>query len=181
MDDFLVLPAPYVRIPGKVDCRRATRRIDKLLRHFGLRCHSEKGEWRGSNVVNHLRVRVDTLCMKVMMMPHKKIQVRKLAKELLKQVRNCRRRVSANEVRSLCRSCISLSLALSLERFFAHLLYWNLIRSGTGQARALQTAASVRLRPVLPGAFVRTRDEGLTHDPDTSNCRDVHRRGGHRI
>lgn len=132
MDDFLVIPTPYGVTSAAEDCRRATGRIDRLLVRLGLRRHPRKGEWAGAPVVDHLGVRVDTMSMRFTVLPYKVEHVRKLAKGILKQVRLGRRWVSASAVRTLCGTCISLSLALPWARFYTRSLYWDM---GAGRAR----------------------------------------------
>lgn len=59
MDDFLIIQFPYSVVAGLTECATASARIDKLMNGLDLKHHSEKGEWKGSTVVDHLRVRVD--------------------------------------------------------------------------------------------------------------------------
>ena len=112
IDDFLIIPSPYGRIAGRKDCRSATKRIEKLMKSLGLRRHPDKGEWEGAQVVDHLGVRVDTLSMRFQVVPYKAQHVRNLAAKMLQQVRMGKRWVRTAAVRTLCGTCVSLSLAL---------------------------------------------------------------------
>lgn len=140
MDDFLVIPTLYGVRSKAADCRRAADRLDRLFARLGLHRHPEKGEWRGAQVVDHLGVRVDTVSMRLTVLPHKVEHVRKLAKALLKQVRVGRRWVSASAVTTLCGTCISLSLALPWARFYTRSLYWDI-----GARRARDSRGRCRL------------------------------------
>lgn len=135
MDDFLIIPSRYGVVAGVGHCRRARKRIQALMATLGLRRHPEKGEWEGATVVDHLGVRVDTVKMRFTVLPYKATQVRKLASDLLKQVRLGRRMVNVNALRSFCGTCVSLSLALPWARFYTRSLYWDMSNKKTKDTR----------------------------------------------
>jgi hypothetical protein len=65
IDDFLCAPTDGRRPATGRDCRRARIRLDAIFRELGLTLHPEKGCWEGSQVVEHLKVLLDTQQMRV--------------------------------------------------------------------------------------------------------------------
>lgn len=72
------------------------------------------------------RVVVDSVQMRFYVTPRKVDKVRRLASQLLKEVRHGRRRVSKRKLIHFCGVCVSLSLALPWARFYTRSLYWNM-------------------------------------------------------
>ena len=126
IDDFLIIPTPYEQPATLADCASARERIDSLMGSLGLQRHPDKGEWTGSQVVEHLGVMIDTLALKFYVVPHKAARVRKMAKDLLRQVMLGRRWVSKAVVESFCGLCVSLTLAMPWARFYTRALYWDI-------------------------------------------------------
>ena len=62
IDDFLflVILSEYRRVATPEDCAVARVRIEDLMEELGLNRHHDKGEWVGSQVVQHLGLVVDT-------------------------------------------------------------------------------------------------------------------------
>lgn len=124
IDDFLIISIPSGRVVGKVDCVAARPRIEHLITLLGLSRHKEKREWEGSQVVEHLGVRVHSNSMRFYVVTYKAQRMRKLARDLLKQVRLGRRGVSVGAARSFCESCISLMITLPSYRVYTRALHW---------------------------------------------------------
>lgn len=61
MEDFQFVSTSFGIKSGLKGCQSEMDRVDKLLRQPDLRRHMEKGEWKGSPVVDHFGVRVDTM------------------------------------------------------------------------------------------------------------------------
>lgn len=146
LDDFLIAPSPYGTKSGPEDCRKARERISKLMEHLGLQRHPEKGEWTGATRVEHLGVLLDSMEMKFHVVPHKAEKVRRMSKDLLKEVRFGRRWVQSRTVACFCGTCVALSLAMPWARFYTRSLYWDMSsgRTHDGRGRCRLSHQSVR-------------------------------------
>lgn len=86
IDDFLIIPTSYGIVSRPSDCQKARVDVELLMKSLGLSRNEKKGEWEGSQVVDNLGVRVDTVGMRFLVVPHKAKQVRDMAATILKQV-----------------------------------------------------------------------------------------------
>lgn len=64
LDDFLIAPSDYGTTATKEDCLSSALIIGNLLEDLGLRRHKDKGNWDGSQVIEHLGVVVDSCNMR---------------------------------------------------------------------------------------------------------------------
>lgn len=126
LDDFLIAPSPYGQVASLTHCAVAKEKIEALLQSLGLRRHPTKGEWNGSQVVEHLGIVINTKEMTFSVDPRKAEKVRRLAGKLLKEVRFGKRWVTSQRLRSFCGVCVSLTLAMPWARFYTRALYWDL-------------------------------------------------------
>lgn len=117
VDDFLILPS-VGRPSSRRDCLRASRLISRLLKHFGLRRHPEKGVWGGgSTCMTHLGFVIDTVRCRFGVPARKVDKVVSMAKLMMQAVRRNRRQISKSTVLSFAGTCSSLSLAVPDTRF----------------------------------------------------------------
>ena len=65
-----MIPTPYEIPVTLADCQLAREKIDRLMKSLGLRRHPEKGEWTGSQVLEHLGVMIDTVALNFYVVPH---------------------------------------------------------------------------------------------------------------
>ena len=90
---------------------------------MGLRRHPEKGEWTGSQVLEHLGVMIDTVALDFHVVPHKTTRVRKMARDMLRQVMMGNRWVSSTAVQSFCGLCVSLTLEFPWTQIYTREFY----------------------------------------------------------
>lgn len=134
MDDFHVIHSLYGVVAGPTKCATDSAPIDKLMNGLGLKRHPKKGERKGSTVVDHFGVWVDTESMKLTILPHKAKQVCKLAVNLVWQVFLGRRLVNFNALRFFSGTCVLFSLALPWARFHTRSPYWDMSSGKTSDS-----------------------------------------------
>lgn len=126
LDDFLLVPSPYVFLCTKEHCTKAQRRIDRLLATLGIERHPTKGCWEGATQLEHLGVVVDTVKMTFTVTPRKRKRVHKAARGILRAMRVSNRWIDTSTISSFCGTCVSLSLAMPWSRFYTRALYFDL-------------------------------------------------------
>lgn len=77
LDDFLFAPSPVL---GKEDCARASETVARLFSALGLVRHPSKGEWRGSQKIEHSGELLDMEAMRVFMRDAKVARVQSWVK-----------------------------------------------------------------------------------------------------
>lgn len=87
---------------------------------------SDEGEWKGSRLVNHLEVNLDTERMRVLVTEEKFARVRKLALKKIFLAQRNKRLVPLGLLRKFCDVFVSLTFALHLERFNTRSLYFEI-------------------------------------------------------
>jgi hypothetical protein len=119
IEDFLCAQTDGSRPATMRDCHRARLKLDVLFRKLGIKRHPEKGCWRGSRVLEHLCVLLDTERMRVFVKERKVLAMRRLGRDLLLGAQRNRRLVSLEKLRHFCGVAVSRSLAFPMA-FFTH-------------------------------------------------------------
>lgn len=135
VDDLRIAPSPHGTWATLSHCLRESVRIDEVLRKLGVRRRRDKGVWReGGKRLEHLGVVVDSVLKRFEVTPFKADRVKKGAESLMRQVRQGRRYVVADSVRSFCGLCASFTLAMPWCCFYTRALFDSLM-SGKRDAR----------------------------------------------
>lgn len=145
LDDFLVAASLQGKASSSEDCRRATLAIDDLTGTLSLLRHPKKGCWKGSTLIEHLGVAIDSVAMRYFVTPRKVEKVQLLAKRLFRDVRHGPRWVSRKALEHFCGVCISLSIAMPWARFYTRSLYWDMSKKNRHGERRSREGTRCRL------------------------------------
>jgi hypothetical protein len=158
LDDTLLVPK-LRRAATEADCWAASKRVDYLLRRFGIARHPDKDTWGGGATrLVHLGVVFD-MEMMAFFVPEKMIrQMRQMVGSLLCLVGNGRRWVRAGELATVCGTAISLSLAVLLAHFHTRALYHALATSAGGCLYGKAEKVRLKTDPVRDLRFWRKLD-----------------------
>ena len=137
-----------------------------------------KGCWEGSQPLDHRGMHLDTVAMRVLVSDKKVTRVRALTKKLLLLAQRNRRLVPLALLRHFCGVCVSLTLALPLDRFYTRSLYFAM---SLAERRCTEREEREKSHQIAPrselagsrrntGGFVRVDEARAARTPRASKA-----------